>query len=141
MAHKVIVPQKNYVPQFLKQRDINSQNTAWKYIKQTVFCEIETSEYFCELLIQKPSLLVILSSQKICGTIPFTLSFVALTVCHKGLRVTSLMCEIGYFSPVNYDSVTSTIICIRIICYPERGEGGGVWQHLSDVPRSYLIFF
>jgi hypothetical protein len=24
MAHKVIVPQKNYVPQFLKQRDINS---------------------------------------------------------------------------------------------------------------------
>ncbi len=24
MAHKVNVPQKNYVPQFLKQRDINS---------------------------------------------------------------------------------------------------------------------
>ncbi len=24
MAQKVIVPQKNYVPQFLKQRDINS---------------------------------------------------------------------------------------------------------------------
>jgi hypothetical protein len=24
MAHKVIVPQKNYVPQFLKQQDINS---------------------------------------------------------------------------------------------------------------------
>ncbi len=24
MAHKVIVPQKKYVPQFLKQRDINS---------------------------------------------------------------------------------------------------------------------
>ncbi len=28
MAHKVIVPQKkNYVPQFLKQRDINSYKT------------------------------------------------------------------------------------------------------------------
>jgi hypothetical protein len=27
MAHKVIVPQKkNYIPQFLKQRDINSYN-------------------------------------------------------------------------------------------------------------------
>jgi hypothetical protein len=28
MAHKVIVPpKKNYIPQFLKQRDINSYNT------------------------------------------------------------------------------------------------------------------
>jgi hypothetical protein len=28
MAQKVIVPQKNYVPQFLKQRDINSYYDA-----------------------------------------------------------------------------------------------------------------
>jgi hypothetical protein len=28
MAHKVILPpKKNYIPQFLKQRDINSYNT------------------------------------------------------------------------------------------------------------------
>ncbi len=33
MAHKVIVPQKkNYVPQFLKQRDINSYNFSNSYI-------------------------------------------------------------------------------------------------------------
>jgi hypothetical protein len=30
MAHKVIVPpKKNYIPQFLKQRDINSYYTQW----------------------------------------------------------------------------------------------------------------
>jgi hypothetical protein len=29
MAHKVILPpKKNYIPQFLKQRDINSYNTT-----------------------------------------------------------------------------------------------------------------
>jgi hypothetical protein len=29
MAHKVILPpQKNYIPQFLKQRDINSYNLS-----------------------------------------------------------------------------------------------------------------
>jgi hypothetical protein len=29
MAHKVIVPpKKNYIPQFLKQRDINSYNSV-----------------------------------------------------------------------------------------------------------------
>jgi hypothetical protein len=29
MAHKVILPpKKNYIPQFLKQRDINSYNSA-----------------------------------------------------------------------------------------------------------------
>ncbi len=39
MAHKVIVPpKKNYVPQFLKQRDINSYN--WADLK------IETYENF-----------------------------------------------------------------------------------------------
>jgi hypothetical protein len=37
MAHKVIVSQKNYVPQFLKQRDINSYNglrcgAAWLHV-------------------------------------------------------------------------------------------------------------
>jgi hypothetical protein len=33
MAHKVIVPQKkNYVPQFLKQRDINSYYVLLPYI-------------------------------------------------------------------------------------------------------------
>ena len=33
MAHKVIVPQKkNYVPQFLKQRDINSYYVLSPYI-------------------------------------------------------------------------------------------------------------
>ncbi len=43
MAHKVILPpQKNYIPQFLKQRDINSYNTVvvlWrgeeKYLRQS----------------------------------------------------------------------------------------------------------
>jgi hypothetical protein len=31
MAHKVILPpQKNYIPQFLKQRDINSYNNPLK---------------------------------------------------------------------------------------------------------------
>jgi hypothetical protein len=36
MAQKVIVPQKkNYVPQFLKQRDINSYNVLKKKNKQS----------------------------------------------------------------------------------------------------------
>ena len=34
MANKVIVPQKNnYVPQFLKQRDINSYNSYFEEIR------------------------------------------------------------------------------------------------------------
>jgi hypothetical protein len=38
MAHKVIVPQKkNYVPQFLKQRDINSYYVyLYKYIDNRI---------------------------------------------------------------------------------------------------------
>ncbi len=34
MAHKVIVPQKNYVPQFLKQRDIGN----FMYSSAVVYC-------------------------------------------------------------------------------------------------------
>jgi hypothetical protein len=34
MAHKVILPpKKNYIPQFLKQRDINSYYVAWSLLK------------------------------------------------------------------------------------------------------------
>jgi hypothetical protein len=34
MAHKVILPpQKNYIPQFLKQRDINSYYTIYPFLK------------------------------------------------------------------------------------------------------------
>jgi hypothetical protein len=33
MAHKVILPpKKNYIPQFLKQRDINSYNLPFGYL-------------------------------------------------------------------------------------------------------------
>jgi hypothetical protein len=49
MAHKVIVPQKNYVPQFLKQRDINSfylilsaeSQTAWVAQRKGTFFRID----------------------------------------------------------------------------------------------------
>jgi hypothetical protein len=34
MAHKVIVPQKNYVPKFLKQRDIGN----FMYMSAVVYC-------------------------------------------------------------------------------------------------------
>ncbi len=38
MAQKVIVPQKkNYVPQFLKQRDINSYYATLAYIRHFIF--------------------------------------------------------------------------------------------------------
>ncbi len=56
--------------------DDNILITAWKFINETVSREFET---ICELsepmlLIQKPSLFVILSSQKICETVyPFHL--------------------------------------------------------------------
>ncbi len=65
--------------QVTEDRD-NILNTTCKYINETMSREFET---ICELsepmlLIQKPSLFVILSSQKICETIPFTLSFVKL---------------------------------------------------------------
>ncbi len=50
MAHKVIVPQKkNYVPQFLKQRDINSYCTrltieqSWQD-KNLLYCYDEPNE-------------------------------------------------------------------------------------------------
>ncbi len=43
MAHKVILPpQKNYIPQFLKQRDINSYYTTEK---STVTIEVSTVSY------------------------------------------------------------------------------------------------
>jgi hypothetical protein len=36
MAHKVILPpKKNYIPQFLKQRDINSYSVKERYVKKT----------------------------------------------------------------------------------------------------------
>jgi hypothetical protein len=36
MAHKVILPpQKNYIPQFLKQRDINSYYSSYSLIWRT----------------------------------------------------------------------------------------------------------
>jgi hypothetical protein len=38
MAHKVILPpKKNYIPQFLKQRDINSYCSMYLYI-MSIFC-------------------------------------------------------------------------------------------------------
>jgi hypothetical protein len=41
MAHKVILPpKKNYIPQFLKQRDINSYYSVHEY-----FSEAYRSEY------------------------------------------------------------------------------------------------
>jgi hypothetical protein len=40
MAHKVIVPpKKNYIPQFLKQRDINSYFPLQVRFKRTVACD------------------------------------------------------------------------------------------------------
>ncbi len=39
MAQKVIVPQKkNYVPQFLKQRDINSYILSYDFKGRRVYC-------------------------------------------------------------------------------------------------------
>ncbi len=43
MAHKVIVPPKNYVPQFLKQRDINS----YKHMTFGVICQSFNNAIFC----------------------------------------------------------------------------------------------
>jgi hypothetical protein len=41
MAHKVILPpQKNYIPQFLKQRDINSY--SFFLVKKGVFFQFPT---------------------------------------------------------------------------------------------------
>jgi hypothetical protein len=43
MAHKVILPpKKNYIPQFLKQRDINSyilskQNLGWGHLEEVFY--------------------------------------------------------------------------------------------------------
>jgi hypothetical protein len=48
MAHKVIVPQKkNYVPQFLKQRDINSY-----------FCKCGTLLFIPKILEQNQNFLI-----------------------------------------------------------------------------------
>jgi hypothetical protein len=37
MAHKVILPpKKNYIPQFLKQRDINSYKVCWNELPSSL---------------------------------------------------------------------------------------------------------
>jgi hypothetical protein len=53
MAHKVILPpKKNYIPQFLKQRDINSYSSAVKRVATTVsYCLFNTTMYFLFLLL------------------------------------------------------------------------------------------
>jgi hypothetical protein len=50
MAHKVIVPQKkNYVPQFLKQRDINSYCVSSKRVKHRAMLHQDFSTTYSDV--------------------------------------------------------------------------------------------
>jgi hypothetical protein len=51
MAHKVILPpKKNYIPQFLKQRDINSYCIDWlAEVKLNLLYHIVIDAVFCVL--------------------------------------------------------------------------------------------
>jgi hypothetical protein len=46
MAHKVILPpKKNYIPQFLKQRDINSYNVPVVYMARDIMILLRANPF------------------------------------------------------------------------------------------------
>ncbi len=134
MAHKVIVPpKKNYIPQFLKQRDINSYYNVTRLLYVVVVFHLLPS---FELILARE-----LASHVTLGEM-FSIWFSSTTRACRSLfaSIHSLFLANSFSFPYELYCTTYRTSCTVNLCLVSIKYKNPYWTYITVLRNKYLIY-